>query len=105
MAAHRLARVRKVFGVEKLSPQQEKAINGLMNGKDVFVSLRTGGGKSLCYMAFPMFCVDVSHPWVTDYDALCDYVICSCTFYVIERLLKKLITKKNSLISSRLLQE
>jgi ATP-dependent DNA helicase RecQ len=56
MAAHRLAKVREVFGVEKLIPQQEKAINGLMNGKDIFLSFRTGGGKSLCYMAFPMFC-------------------------------------------------
>jgi superfamily II DNA helicase RecQ len=56
MAAHRLSKVQEVFGIEKLSPQQVKAIDGLKNGKDVFLSLRTGSGKSLCYMAFPMFC-------------------------------------------------
>ena len=53
MAADRLT---EVFGIEKLSPQQEKAIDCLKSGKDVFLSLRTGGGKSLCYMAFPIFC-------------------------------------------------
>ncbi|MBC6492812.1 DNA helicase RecQ [Flavihumibacter stibioxidans] len=37
------------FGFNKFKGQQEKIIETLMSGKDTFVIMPTGGGKSLCY--------------------------------------------------------
>lgn len=37
------------FGFTKFKGDQEKIIRSLMEGKDVFVIMPTGGGKSLCY--------------------------------------------------------
>ncbi|MDE7413356.1 MAG: DNA helicase RecQ [Muribaculaceae bacterium] len=37
------------FGFEKFKGEQEKIILRLLEGKDVFVLMPTGGGKSLCY--------------------------------------------------------
>src|SRR5258706_6869642 len=37
------------FGFNKFKGTQEKAIESLMIGKDTFVIMPTGGGKSLCY--------------------------------------------------------
>ncbi|MCB0408701.1 MAG: DNA helicase RecQ [Flavobacteriales bacterium] len=37
------------FGFDKFKGEQEKVISNLMNGKDTFVIMPTGGGKSLCY--------------------------------------------------------
>src|SRR5215210_2021290 len=37
------------FGFDKFKGTQEQAINSLLNGKDTFVIMPTGGGKSLCY--------------------------------------------------------
>ena len=37
------------FGFNKFKGEQEKIIKSLMAGKDVFVIMPTGGGKSLCY--------------------------------------------------------
>ena len=42
---------KEVFKVEKSNPQQEETIKILLEQKDVFLALRTGGGKSLCNMA------------------------------------------------------
>lgn len=41
--------VQKNFGFKKFKGQQEKAIQSLLSGKDTFVIMPTGGGKSLCY--------------------------------------------------------
>lgn len=37
------------FGFDKFKGTQEQAINCLLSGKDTFVIMPTGGGKSLCY--------------------------------------------------------
>src|SRR5881296_1560218 len=37
------------FGFEQFKGSQEQAINSLLSGKDTFVIMPTGGGKSLCY--------------------------------------------------------
>ncbi|KAI8485001.1 hypothetical protein Bbelb_372470 [Branchiostoma belcheri] len=40
-------------GVEQLHEHQKSMLQGLLDGRDVFLSVRTGGGKGLCYMGFP----------------------------------------------------
>ncbi len=37
------------FGFDKFKDNQEKAIESLLSGRDTFVIMPTGGGKSLCY--------------------------------------------------------
>ena len=37
------------LGYSHLCPQQERAVKKFVEGRDVFVSLPTGSGKSLCY--------------------------------------------------------
>src|SRR5215213_2805676 len=37
------------FGFKKFKDDQEKIIQTLLSGKDTFVIMPTGGGKSLCY--------------------------------------------------------
>jgi len=41
--------LREHFGFDKFIGTQEKAIESLMAGHDIFVIMPTGGGKSLCY--------------------------------------------------------
>ena len=43
------AELQKNFGFTQFKGTQEKAINSLLSGKDTFVIMPTGGGKSLCY--------------------------------------------------------
>ena len=40
------------FGVENFNDFQRNCINKLISEQDVFLSVRTGGGKSLVYQAF-----------------------------------------------------
>ena len=41
------------LGYENLRPMQELAVRSFVQGRDVFVSLPTGSGKSLCYWLLP----------------------------------------------------
>ncbi len=44
-----IAQLEKHFGFNRFKGQQEEVITSLLSGKDTFVLMPTGGGKSLCY--------------------------------------------------------
>ena len=50
----------ETFGIEKFHEEQQKAIDLFFDGKDVFVSLPTGYGKSIIFQAIPVI---ASHLW------------------------------------------
>lgn len=41
--------LKTVFGFQTFRPNQESIVRNILNGKDVFAVMPTGGGKSLCY--------------------------------------------------------
>jgi ATP-dependent DNA helicase RecQ len=44
-----LGRLRATFGFDSFRPLQAEVVTELLGGRDAFVLLPTGGGKSLCY--------------------------------------------------------
>lgn len=48
--------LKKYFGFTKFKGQQEEIIKQLLTGKDIFVLMPTGGGKSLCYQLPALIC-------------------------------------------------
>ena len=41
--------LKKIFGFDSFKGNQEPIIKNLLDGKDTFVIMPTGGGKSMCY--------------------------------------------------------
>ena len=64
-----------VFKIEALTETQKCSISAVKEGKDVFVSTRTGSGKSLTYECYPLIApgkaVIVIAPLVTIMDEQC----------------------------------
>ncbi len=48
--------LKKSFGFSEFKAPQEEIINSLLSGKDTFVIMPTGGGKSLCYQLPAIIC-------------------------------------------------
>jgi len=48
--------LKRHFGFDKFKGEQEKVILNLLEGKDTFVIMPTGGGKSLCYQLPALVC-------------------------------------------------
>nr|XP_019928600.2 ATP-dependent DNA helicase Q-like 3 [Crassostrea gigas] len=61
MAELELREVQRVFGIDNFTHIQSQTLKYLLEGKDVFLSIRTGGGKSMTYQAFP-FLAKPSNP-------------------------------------------
>ncbi len=49
--------LKKIFGFDQFKGNQEAVIKNLLEGKDTFVIMPTGGGKSMCYQ-LPSFLYD-----------------------------------------------
>ena len=63
------------FQIPSLTEEQNCAIHNIKNGKDVFLCMRTGGGKSLAYesypVIYPMKSVMVIAPLISIMDEQC----------------------------------
>lgn len=53
MVEPELREVQRVFGIDRFTHIQSQTLKYLLEGKDVFLSKRTGDGKSMTYQAFP----------------------------------------------------
>lgn len=52
--------LQEIFGYKKWRENQREIVNATMSGRDVFVTMPTGGGKSLCYQVFRLFSLLIS---------------------------------------------
>ena len=42
------------FAIDEIKPFQKETFESLLDKKDVYLSVKTGGGKSLCFQGFPL---------------------------------------------------
>ena len=49
-----ITRAAEKLGYYNIHPNQHKAVKAFLEGNDVFLSLPTGSGKSLCYAILPL---------------------------------------------------
>ena len=55
------------MGYERLFTKQREAVEAFFSGKDVFVCLPTGYGKSFCYGCLPLVFDGLKGVWERDY--------------------------------------
>ena len=48
----------KVLSYASLRPEQLQVVEKFVSGRDVFMSLLTGGRKSLCYACLPLYTIN-----------------------------------------------
>ena len=41
--------LKKIFGFDSFRPLQQEVVRAILDGRDCFVVMPTGGGKSLCF--------------------------------------------------------
>jgi len=51
-----LDQVTRQIGIQGLKPKQLEAVESFVSGKDTFVSLPTGYGKSIIFAILPLLC-------------------------------------------------
>ena len=49
-----IAQAAKKMGYSAPRPEQLEAVENFVSGRDVFLSLPTGGGKSFCFACLPL---------------------------------------------------
>ncbi len=52
--------LQKYFGFDRFKGQQEDVIKSVLNGRDTFVLMPTGGGKSVCFQIPAIMKVHIS---------------------------------------------
>ena len=59
-----IAKTSQCMGIERLKPKQMEAIESFVSGKDTFVALPTGYGKSIIFAMLPLlFDFLLGKPW------------------------------------------